>query len=239
VSEEIGLEETLTDMINGLAAYSTHIVGGLILVIMIGAGVIGMSHYSKTQEKEAFAQLYALEKVYHQAQEEIRNSLKEGEQVQYTEAMFNEHFASVAQSIREFVKANAGRSASVVAAMDLGELYTSFEKHEEAASMLSELAPQVDASTLTGALFFVQMGRSYINVEKYTEAQEALNKVVNNAEMKFLHPVALLNLGLSYYKEKNTDKAHELFTRISDEFSDTEPGRSAAVYLRLLKSNEG
>ncbi|MEZ4872527.1 MAG: tetratricopeptide repeat protein [Bdellovibrionales bacterium] len=233
------IEKSIEQAIEVIAKNSKTIAIGLVMVVAVGLGMIGYDYSQESAEKQAYGEFYALEKQFDSIQGELRKNMPPEQDIQYTEEVFNQNFAGTSAEMEAFIVANKGRAAATMAAMELGELYSTFSLHQKAKDVLGLLISNVDVRTLTGALYHVEYGRVLLELNEFEASREVLNKVINENSVKFIHPVALLNLGLSYYKDNQMDKAKELLTRISNEFSDSEPGRSAEIYLKLINSTQG
>ncbi len=228
------------------------VVGGIFgAILLIGLGWLGYGQFNDFQERRATKAIYAAQmnlnkqrdQVAKDENERLEKLLKEMKdkgakdlpQKEDSKADFEAVFAGPAQEVEKQIIAHKSTKAAAIAAIDLAGLYLDQKKPDLAAALLA----QVDGGDSEIIRALVKMQRSTVAMElgDYNRAISGFEDLAGRSGVEFIHAEALLKAGLCYERLEQMDRAKDLYTRVSTEFGESESGRTAKNYLRLLQLN--
>ncbi len=233
------------------------ILGICIVLILGGAGVVIQSTLSISKEKNAQENFFLIEKKfsdYKTKKDDVEKETPEKTSTKAntksktlvidkskTEKETPENLANQLESIKKefesFITNNPNSKATQMAALYFAEISRLQNNTDAALNIL--LKVQNNDSGLVNTLVQQQIGQLLANSEKYQEAIDIWQKIINRTEAKFLHNELKIQQALCYQKLNNMNKAEELLTNIanqkSDNQTDTPSVKEAARYLRLLQ----
>lgn len=220
--------------VEALQSNAKAIVGGLAAVVVVGLTILMIDVMNKRAEQAAFAEFYKIEKQMTQIQKVRSKDLKEGEQLENTPEAFEKHFKDTAELTLKFIKENQGRAAAALSAMNLAEVYETHNLPEKALGTLQLIEAELKKDSVTYPLFKLQLGRLLIDNEKLDEAKKHLQDIIDTKKHEAMQPIAMLNLGVAYYKGNDIDKAETIFKQVIQDYSDKAVGKDAQVYLNVI-----
>ncbi len=92
---------------------------------------------------------------------------------------------------------------------------------------------------LIGASKFSSLGDAYSGEEKYEEAAAAYIKGADKYENNFSSPILLKKAGLVYEELKQYRKAHEIYTRLKQNYPDSQEGREMDKFIARIELKVG
>lgn len=211
----------------------------LLIVVVAGGGWLGY-HYLQTRgEAKASAEIYQYEAPIEQKKEELAKADdKEADKAKSKDKApidFDSQYAPLTQKLEESILKHQKTAAAKMSAVQLIGFYLEHQKFELAQSLLNKMQLS-DGSLMTG-LLLVQKATLLLNKQEFDTSAELFQEIVNNKNLEFLHPQALLRMGICFEKLQNIERARELYTRVSTDYPDSEASRAAKFYLRLLTLN--
>lgn len=221
------------------------------ILVVGGALVAGVGFVQKRQEKKAMQALYEVEKSLNQKIEKLEKDHQETVSVQAEEAkkkspakveplektpeLLSKHLTAEVQQLKKFVKDNSGKKASVVGRLTLSQIYSDFGEPKASLSVLQEGLEDLDEGSLFYGLIHQRLGAALASVGSCDQARQHFEKVVAQPELEVLHAEAHLNIGLCQEKMNQLEEAEKTYNEVAEKYSETDAGRSAKTYARLLK----
>lgn len=150
---------------------------------------------------------------------------------------FDSTYAALAKDLEKEIEAHRGTNAAAVAALKLVGLYLTNQKAELADAFLAKIQKVRDDSL--DALMRTQKATVAMEVGDFPRAASTFEALAKDRHAQFLRPDALLKLGVCQHKMGKLEEAKGTFERITAEFGDSEAGRSAKSYLRLMQLESG
>ena len=148
---------------------------------------------------------------------------------------FEKTYGDLPERLEKRIAIYRDTRAAMISAVDLAGLYSLHKKYDKALAVLKEISPHKDNPLY--ALVQVRAASLEMELKKFSDAAADLQSVINNSSDEFLHPSALLKLGICYEQMGNWDQARETYSRVTTEYADTQAGHDARDYLRLLELN--
>lgn len=233
--QEIKKPDAFLKLASELTAFVSKHRGAVIGVLLLGAlssaGIGIYVYYQDTVEASAQEALF-------QARKKLRPelSIPLGQQAPATTAkkLNDDSINELNQVMTKFPKSRA----AVVAAIELSQAYLDENKGTDAVTAIKKVNPSVSSSDILYGIYKYQLGKALSASGQCDEAVSHLNAIANsNGPASVFKSGALLQTGLCYESMKQTEKAIEIYERVSKEFSDGASADSARKYLRLLKHN--
>lgn len=227
-------------------------VGAVIGAILVfGLGWLGYNQFNEFQERRATKAIYSAqmnlnkqrEQVAKDENDRLEKMLKEakdkgGKDLSKTEEAkvdFDAVYAGPAQEVEKQIIAHKSTKAAAVAAIDLAGLYLDNKKPDLAAALLAQVSG--GDSEIIRALVKMQKSTVAMELGDYNRAISGFEELLAQSDVEFIHAEALLKVGLCFERLDQVDRAKETYQRVSTEFSESEAGRTAKNYLRLLQLN--
>ncbi len=237
--------------------HSKIVLAGLGVFMFLGAVVTGLNSLSDTKERTQQEKYYILEKNYldikrgfeeFQQAEILKNNPKnpkispESDKLKKPSGDFDKDYGSVVAGFENFIKEYPNGYAAQMAALNLGEIYSSHSKFDEALTALQKVEKGLEKKAMTSALIWMQMGNLLANKKDCKSAIEKWQFLLNSEALAFAHGEAKLRIGLCYESMNEVAKAEEIFTEISSnvdgKVGNPEVAREAKKYLRILKAQK-
>ncbi len=197
---QLNVEEALTQSEAFLIKNKKALIGGVLAVIIIIAGVILYKNfYAGPREEKAQIALFKGQAYFEQdAFEQALN----GDSIGYI------GFLKVADQF-------SGTKAANLAKAYAGLCYQGMGKYEEAAKQLSSFDgdDQMVAPAILGAA-----GNCYAQLGQLDKASSALVKAADRADNNTLSPIFLLQAGEIYVKQGKYSEAINAYTKIKDKY---------------------
>lgn len=236
--------------------YQKPIFAVALIAILGGVGFVGWKFYNKSLESKAATAIFEVEQKMRAKEEEISKAKQKEEEekdkankdkkANKEEAAkeqkdplagvdFEKEFGSLADEYYQVMKAHGGTKAALVAGSDLAGLYSQFKKHEKAAEILEDVLHKASEKTLLFGILKAQLATEMTYLGKWNESVELFQEVLDNKASEYMYATILLKLGVVFEQLGQLDRAKDSYLRASTEFADSDAGKTAKNYLRLLE----
>lgn len=217
LNEPLNVEDALTQSEAFLIKYKNAIIGGVIAVIIIVAGIIMYKNlYTEPREEKAQAALFKGQEYFEQdAFEQALN----GDSIGYV------GFLKVADDY-------SGTKAANLAKAYAGICYAQLGKYEEAVKMLDSFDgnEQMVAPAIMGAA-----GNCYAQLGQLDKAASTLVSAADKADNNTLSPIFLLQAGEIMEKQGKYDDAIKAYTKIKDKYFQSYQAMDIDKYIEQAK----
>ena len=216
-NEQMNVEDALTQSEAFLIKNKKAIIGGVVAVIIIVAGVIMYKHlYAEPREEKAQAALFKGQEYFEQdAFEQALN----GDSIGYA------GFLKVADDY-------SGTKAANLAKAYAGICYAQLGKYEDAVKMLDSFdgSDQMVAPAILGAT-----GNCYAQLGQLDKAASTLLSAADKADNNTLSPIFLLQAGEILVKQGKYDDAVNAYTKIKDKYFQSYQAMDIDKYIEQAK----
>lgn len=216
-NEHLNVEDALTQSEAFLIKYKNAIIGGVVAVIIIVAGIIMYKNlYAEPREEKAQAALFKGQEYFEQdAFEQALN----GDSIGFT------GFLKVADDY-------SGTKAANLAKAYAGICYAQLGKYEEAVKMLDDFNgnDQMVAPAVLGAA-----GSCYAQLGQLDKAASTLLSAADKADNNTLSPIFLLQAGEILVKQGKFDDAVSAYTKIKDKYFQSYQAMDIDKYIEQAK----
>lgn len=198
--EELNVEDALTQSEAFIVKYKNIIIGAVVAIILIVAGVLMYKNlYAEPREEKAQAALFKGQQLFDQDAFEMALN---GDSIGYV------GFLKVADEYSGTKAANLARAYAGICYLNLGQ-------YEKAVKELDKFsgADIMVAPSILGAI-----GNSYAKLEQLDKATTYLIKAAEQADNSTLSPVFLLQAGNIYEKQGKFADAVKAYTKIKDKY---------------------
>ncbi len=216
-NEHLNVEDALTQSEAFLIKYKNAIIGGVVAVIIIVAGIIMYKNlYAEPREEKAQAALFKGQEYFEQdAFEQALN----GDSIGFA------GFLKVADDY-------SGTKAANLAKAYAGICYAQLGKYEEAVKMLDDFngKDQMVAPAVLGAA-----GSCYAQLGQLDKAASTLLSAADKADNNTLSPIFLLQAGEILVKQGKFDDAVSAYTKIKDKYFQSYQAMDIDKYIEQAK----
>ncbi len=216
-NEHLNVEDALTQSEAFLIKYKNAIIGGVVAVIIIVAGIIMYKNlYAEPREEKAQAALFKGQEYFEQdAFEQALN----GDSIGFA------GFLKVADDY-------SGTKAANLAKAYAGICYAQLGKYEEAVKMLDDFngKDQMVAPAILGAA-----GNCYAQLGQLDKAASTLLSAADKADNNTLSPIFLLQVGEILVKQGKFDDAVSAYTKIKDKYFQSYQAMDIDKYIEQAK----
>ncbi len=216
------------------------VLGICSILILGGGGLAIQSTLATAKEKKAQENFFSIEKKYvdYKTKKETPDTTKPAKQAKPVVAPLTaEQLAAIKAEFETFITNNPKSKATQMAALYFAEISRQENKIQPALDVL--LKVKNNDSGLVNTLVEQQIGQLLADSEKYQEAIDIWQKIINRKEAKFLHNELKIQQALCFQKLNNHTKAEELLTNIAnqktEDQTDASSVKEAARYLRLIQ----
>lgn len=216
-NEALNVEEALTQSEAFLIQNKKAIIGAVVAIIVIIAGVVMYKNlYADPREEKAQAALFRGQEYF--------------EADAYAEALNGDSigFAGFAKIADEYSGTKAGNLAKAY----MGICYAHLGKYEEAVKALDSFNgdDQMVAPAMLGA-----MGNCYAQLGQTDKAASLLLKAANEADNNSLSPIFLMQAGEILVKQGKYDEAIKAYTTIKDKYFRSYQAMDIDKYIEQAK----
>jgi len=216
-NEALNVEEALTQSEAFLIQNKKAIIGAVVAIIVIIAGVVMYKNlYADPREEKAQAALFRGQEYF--------------EADAYAEALNGDSigFAGFAKIADEYSGTKAGNLAKAY----MGICYAHLGKYEEAVKALDSFDgdDQMVAPAMLGA-----MGNCYAQLSQTDKAASLLLKAANEADNNSLSPIFLMQAGEILVKQGKYDEAIKAYTTIKDKYFRSYQAMDIDKYIEQAK----
>ena len=216
-NEHLNVEDALTQSEAFLIKYKNAIIGGVVAVIIIVAGIIMYKNlYAEPREEKAQAALFKGQEYFEQdAFEQALN----GDSICFV------GFLKVADDY-------SGTKAANLAKAYAGICYAQLGKYEEAVKMLDDFngKDQMVAPAILGAA-----GNCYAQLGQLDKAASTLLSAADKADNNTLSPIFLVQAGEILVKQNKFDDAIKAYTKIKDKYFQSYQAMDIDKYIEQAK----
>ena len=216
-NEHLNVEDALTQSEAFLIKYKNAIIGSVVAVIIIVAGIIMYKNlYAEPREEKAQAALFKGQEYFEQdAYEQALN----GDSIGFV------GFLKVADDF-------SGTKAANLAKAYAGICYAQLGKYEEAVKMLDSFngKDQMVAPAILGAA-----GNCYAQLGQLDKAASTLLSAADKADNNTLSPIFLIQAGEILVKQGKYDDAVNAYTKIKDKYFQSYQAMDIDKYIEQAK----
>ena len=216
-NEHLNVEDALTQSEVFLIKYKNAIIGGVVAVIIIVAGIIMYKNlYAEPREEKAQAALFKGQEYFEMdAFEQALNGDSIG-------------FAGFLKVADEY----SGTKAANLAKAYAGICYAQLGKYEDAVKMLDSFngKDQMVAPAILGAA-----GNCYAQLGQLDKAASTLLSAADKADNNTLSPIFLLQAGEILVKQGKFDDAISAYTKIKDKYFQSYQAMDIDKYIEQAK----
>ena len=216
-NEHLNVEDALTQSEAFLIKYKNAIIGGVVAVIIIVAGIIMYKNlYAEPREEKAQAALFKGQEYFEMdAFEQALNGDSIG-------------FAGFLKVADEY----SGTKAANLAKAYAGICYAQLGKYEDAVKMLDSFngKDQMVAPAILGAA-----GNCYAQLGQLDKAASTLLSAADKADNNTLSPIFLLQAGEILVKQGKFDDAISAYTKIKDKYFQSYQAMDIDKYIEQAK----
>ena len=216
-NNELNVEDALTQSEAFLVKNKKAIIGAVVAVIVIVAGVILYKNfYAEPREEKAQAALFKSEQYF--------------EQSAYEQALNGDSIGSI--GFLKVADQFSGTKAANLAKAYAGICYQNLGKYDEAIKALDGFSgdAQMVAPAIQGAI-----GNCYAQLGQLDKAASTLLKAADNADNSTLSPIFLLQAGEILMKQGKNDDAVKAFTKIKDKYFQSYQAMDIDKYIEQAK----
>lgn len=194
------------------------LVGLLVIAfVVVGGGFAATQYFQNQKESELQVQYFEAEKAYFTA----KTATPVGD------------ITAPAGQLESIIEKAPTTKAAAMSALLLSQIHDKDADRMKAEEALGKV--KASGQGLLPALVTMELGNVRADLGKCDEAVQAWDQVLANKEVSFLYAQAHINKGLCLQKTGKRDLAKESFTAAKAADPQSEAGRSADKYLRLLE----
>lgn len=216
-NEALNMEEALTQSEAFLIKNKKTIIGGLLAVIIVVAGVVMYKNlYAEPREEKAQTALFKGQEYF--------------EADAYAEALNGDSLGYV--GFAKIADQYSGTKAANLAKAYMGICYKNLGKYEEAVKALDAFNgnDQMVAPALKGAV-----GNCYAELGQLDKAASALLKAANQADNNTLSPIFLVQAGEILVKQGKFDDAIKAYTTVKEKYFRSYQAMDIDKYIEQAK----
>lgn len=196
------------------------------VMILVGLAWTGYQHYCNSVELEAQAEMFKIEKQFLKVQADVAKSNKKDR------PDLDKTYGKYIQSLTQFIDKNKKTDAAAIASLHLGKLYYEYGKYQPGLELLEKIKTR---NELLKGLVLVQKGVFHESLGDCNKANEQWTKVIKERTLAHLHPESMLKQAVCLQSLSKKKEAKSVYQKLITEHADTEPGKKAKGYLRLLQ----
>jgi predicted negative regulator of RcsB-dependent stress response len=190
---------------------------GVILIALGGLGFAIYSHLEERKEYNASKDYFAITQTWKNKEQPSENLKEEANRT----------------AVEAFIEKNKNTSMAMSAAILLADFYSQ-EKNEAKAAEILAKNTLASVSSFVEALYLYRKSVSLERTGKCDLAIKELDTLISTKTTQFLQAEARLQKALCLEQVGKKDEAKAEYEQISKNFADTEAGKNAKKYLRLL-----
>jgi predicted negative regulator of RcsB-dependent stress response len=226
--------------------HSKALGAAVLLILVAGATWTGMSSYSVRQEKKLQSEFSVLDFAVVKQKEVFERGKNPPPAPKKAEdgttpvplpsakatGDLAKDFGKPVGDLESFLAKNPNSSAGAMAALRLSGLYSEYSKPEDSLKALEKV--KYDKGIL-GSLVKMELGTQLANNGKCPEAEKIWSQLAGSSKDTFLKGEVRLKQGLCAESRGELAQAEQFYRESIDLGAETETGKSAQKYLRLLK----
>jgi tetratricopeptide (TPR) repeat protein len=218
--EELNVEDALTQSEAFIVKYKNSIIGAIVAIILIIAGVLAYKNlYAEPREEKAQAALFKGQQLFEQ---EAFDVALNGDSIGY------KGFLAVADEFSGTKAANLARAYAGICYINLGEYEKAIKELDQFSGADIMVAPSI-----LGAI-----GNSYAKLEQLDKATSYLIKAADQADSSTLSPIFLMQAGNIYEKQGKFADAVKVYTKIKDKYFQSYQAMDIDKYIERARIQE-
>jgi predicted negative regulator of RcsB-dependent stress response len=190
---------------------------GAILLFVAGLALAMYQYLQHQKEYKAASAYFTLSQTWKNKEKPAENLKEEGNR----------------NAIEAFVDSYKNTSTALSAAVLLADYYNAEKNNEKALAVLEKNSPS-KADSFVSALYLYRKAIALEKLGKCDQAIKELEPVISSKKTSFITADARLQKALCLEQVGKKEEAKTEYEVISKDFSETEAGRNARKYLRLL-----
>lgn len=228
------------------------IAGVLAVFLLGGIGYTTMTAMNRAQEQAAGEALFEVEQKISDVkteyskkqQESVKDLLDKAEEnekeiearlKELPELDFDKDFASLTQQVEQVISQHESTQSAQMARIRLARLYIDYEKLDMAEAVLRPAAAQSEKGSSVYGLSRTLLASVLSHKGQMDEAIATLSQILDDQSLSYLHSEVLLKLGVLNKEAGNPDRAEEMFRRVTTEYGNTEAGKTAKNFLKMIR----
>lgn len=236
--------------------HSKMILGAIVAFVVLGAGYSLWGAFAEKKEVSQQEKYFILEKAYNEKKrgfdEAVRAEMMAAAAKDKTKTPpvdatkkatgdLDKDYGTIPADLNALIDSAPGTKAAQMAALNLSEIYSMYNKNDEALAALDKVAKGLGSSEAISALVWMQTGNLLANKGDCKTAIEKWQHIADSKKLAFAQDEARLRMGLCFETMNDLAKAEELYTQVTkkeEATADFAAAREAQKYLRLLKAKK-
>lgn len=222
------------------------LAGLLVLLILAGIAHIVMHSYWDRQEKKAQADYFAAESKYTKIKEGFDRakykalipptaSKPEGVSDQPASGDLQKDYGSVLADLEKVAREHKGTTAAAQAAILLAGTYLDYKQADKALEFAELPVRDLGQNHLLSQLSRLLTGNAQATKGDCAAAVKTWQDVLDNKNANYLHGEAALRSGLCFETMNQSDKAMEMYRKVTSEDPQSASANTAKGLLRALE----
>ena len=232
MAKHISRQELKTDHVQEALSHKTALIYGVIVALIVAAGVIGWRVYSQRQSVKAAAEFSAATEVFR-APIVAAGQPPQPNEISYSDRAkkYQDALAKFEGVAKHYPRTRPGQLADYYAALCLERL----NQNAQAVTWLSKIENSSDHDFAAMARF--ELAQIYDHSGKAGQAVELYNELLKNPSVLAPKPMVMLALA-EHYRQSDPAQAARIFNQIKSEYPDTGAADQADQELALLPSGK-
>ncbi len=240
--EELKSKDAFLSFSERASAYLADWIGPIVFVagaaLFSALAVIGYNYFQDQREKQAAEEIFPLQAAVIEKRQALQEAAADKEDsIDWKDGVdFASEFSSLTQPLIEVLSRHPGRNSAIMSSMTLANLMAEFELWSEAKEVLSvHKSKTASRKDPLAGLLVAQLAAVYANLSHWPQAVELYEGLLKSKNASFLHPEVMLRLGLIFEQMGERQRSENMLHQLAAEYGETEAGRSARGYLRLMQ----
>lgn len=239
-------------------SHSKIVITVVLAFIVVGSAISLVGYFADKKEMAQQEKYFLLEKAYTQKKSDFeatsraetmaaqnKNSKTPPPAVDPAKKAtgdLEKDYGTVVANFESFINEEPKTKAAQMAALNLSDIYLTYNKTDEAIAILDKVQAGLDKDDVLTSLVWMQLGNAQANKQDCQSAIQTWQKIVSTKKLTYSHGEAKLRMGLCFESMNDLTKAEEIYTEVSK--ADTNGGtdfnaaQEAQKYLRLLKAKK-
>lgn len=163
-------------------------------------------------------------------EEEITKRLED-----FPDLNFEKDFAPIVGAVEQAITEHESTQTAQMARIRLARLYIDYEQLDRAEQVLRPALKNTDKDSSLYGLTRTLLASVLSHKGQIDESIQLLTQVLDDPSLSYMHSEVLLKLGVLNKEAGNTSGAEEMFRRVTTEFAETEAGKMAKNYLKMIR----
>lgn len=226
------------------------VLGLVVALLIVGGGWSAFSWMNNKKENELQTEFFKAEKEYLKKKEafdrfeatagkpkEAKKDPKSKDEVEpqgeKASGDLEKDYGNTLADLNKIIQSHPDSKAAVLSALTLADVYLKYNKPDEGLAVLQKVKHK--KTTLHTLALNLEAGL-WANKNDCNKAVSLWNDVLSNREATFMHNEARLRQALCYESMNEPSKAEDNYNKVIADAKDSNLGKTAEKYLRLLKT---